>query len=72
VGGLNWGPRYLIPLLPVVMLTAAPGIAAILRWPPRRAKATLLFLALIALFPQLAGTLTDIRLFEGELDRALY
>jgi hypothetical protein len=71
-GGLNWGPRYLIPLLPVVMLAAAPGIAAILRWPPRRAKATLLFLALIALFPQLAGTLTDIRLFEGELDRALY
>jgi hypothetical protein len=71
-GGLNWGPRYMIPLLPVMMLAAAPGIAAILRWPPRRAKATLLFLALIALFPQLAGTLVDIRLFEGELDRALY
>ncbi|WP_448594858.1 ArnT family glycosyltransferase [Thermoflexus hugenholtzii] len=71
-GGLNWGPRYMIPLLPVMMLAAAPGIAVILRWPPRRARATLLFLALIALFPQLAGTLVDIRLFEGELDRALY
>jgi len=71
-GGLSWGPRYMIPLLPVMMLAAAPGIAAILRWPLRWARTALLVLALTALFPQLAGTLVDIRLFEGELDRALY
>ncbi len=34
-GGLNWGPRHMIPLLPVTMLAAAYGIAAILWWPPR-------------------------------------
>lgn len=71
-GGLSWGPRYMIPLIPIAMLAAAPTVEALLRWPRRRGLPLMTALALLAIFPQLAGVLVDPRVFEGELDRSLY
>lgn len=71
-GGLNWGPRYMVPLVPVVMLAAAPAVETLLSRRSPRGFFLLLGVALLSVFPQFAGVLVDPRIFEGELDRALY
>lgn len=71
-GGLSWGPRYMIPLIPGMMLAAAPAVAHLLRPPRRWGLPLLIGLGLLAMLPQLAGVLVDPRVFEGELDRSLY
>ncbi len=71
-GGLNWGPRYMLPMVPVAMVAAAPAVDSLLRQPRRWGLSVLAGLALLALLPQLAGVLVDPRVFEGELDRSLY
>ncbi len=71
-GGLNWGPRYMVPLIPVAMLAAVPMVEQLLQWPRRWGLSILMGLGAISLLPQLAGVLVDPRVFEGELDRRLY
>ncbi|WP_322798754.1 hypothetical protein [Thermoflexus sp.] len=71
-GGLNWGPRYMVPLIPAAMLAAAPAVEQLRRWPRGRGLPVLIGLGGISILPQLAGVLVDPRLFEGELDRLLY
>lgn len=57
-GGASWGPRHLVPLIPVLMVLAAPAVDALLR-PGTRAfwRAAAAALVLVGMIVQLLGTL---------------
>ncbi len=69
-GGLNWGPRFLVPIVPLIMIAAAPAIEGLghKRW----GRVALAIIGALALFPQLSGVLVDIRKYEGVLHRNVY
>ncbi len=46
-GGTNWGPRYMVPLTPFLLVSAAPAIEKILHHKSWLAKAWLLLLAVL-------------------------
>jgi 4-amino-4-deoxy-L-arabinose transferase-like glycosyltransferase len=70
-GGLSWGPRYLVPIVPFVLLAAAPlaeQLVATRRWVWR---AVVIALLAVSFAVQVAGVSVDIRLYEEILGRTI-
>lgn len=59
-GGAGWGARFMLPLIPMLMLAALPGIDRLLGSPRRWAKPALAALAVIGLTVQIIGVYVDI------------
>ncbi len=64
-GGIVWGPRFLLPALPFVVLCLAPLIAAAHR--QRWLWAVLIGFGALSLLVQLLGVLYDYLIYEGYL-----
>jgi hypothetical protein len=54
-GGTNWGPRYMLPMTPFLMIAAAPAINAILESGKRLYKLGLLALLALGALVQIGG-----------------
>jgi hypothetical protein len=54
-GGFCWGPRYLVPIVPLVLLLAVPGVEAVTEQAARARKALWGGLCAVGLFVQLLG-----------------
>jgi hypothetical protein len=67
-GGAGWGPRFMVPLTPMIMLAALPLIDRMLnstRWWPRIALAVI---GLLGLLVQLGGTYVNLYSYYGEIE----
>lgn len=60
-GGYVWGPRFLLPALPLLALALAP------LWQRRRWRVALLAVGAVSLAPQVLGSLVHFGLFQDEL-----
>jgi len=58
-GHVNWGLRFILPALPILMIAAAPVIEAWLR--STMGRVALLFLAIVSVSVQLVGVLAPVR-----------
>jgi len=54
-GGTNWGPRYMLPMTPFLMLAATPAIDAALQSGKWRYKLSLLALLIVGALVQIGG-----------------
>jgi hypothetical protein len=67
-GGSGWGPRFMVPLTPILMLAALPLINRMLNstrfWP----KIVLLGLSLFGLLIQIGGTYVDLNSYYGQIE----
>jgi hypothetical protein len=66
-GGYAWGPRFLLPIVPYLILVALPLIDAAVRG-RRLWLAALLLLGALGLLVQVGGTAVDFNLYEQQLD----
>jgi len=69
-GDAAWGPRYLVPVTPLLVLPAG----AALRWPPAGSRGSLRFLfvslLLAGVAANLGGVLMDQRVYFAQVDRS--
>lgn len=67
-GGAGWGPRFMVPLTPVVMLAALPLIDRMLNstrlWP----RVVLLLFGLFGLLVQIGGTYVNLYSYYGQIE----
>jgi hypothetical protein len=66
-GGYAWGPRFLLPIVPYLILVALPVVDTAVQG-RRMWRLVLLSLGLTGLMVQIAGTAVDFNLYEQQLD----
>jgi hypothetical protein len=62
-GGLSWGPRFLVPLAPLVTIPLAPLLAAISQSSARWQRLVFGVIVLVSFYVQLIGVGLDIRVY---------
>jgi hypothetical protein len=66
-GGFAWGPRFLVPLTPFLLITLAPLIEGVLAHRSLVGKLALAALALLSAAVQVLGVSVNFVLYEGKL-----
>lgn len=66
-GGFAWGPRFLVPLTPLLVITLAPLVEGVLAWGSLPAKLALAALALLSTAVQVLGVSVNFVLYEVKL-----
>ncbi|MDP3046856.1 MAG: hypothetical protein Q8O07_05200, partial [Chloroflexota bacterium] len=70
-GGLSWGPRYLLPIVPFVLIAAAPVAEKLLASRIAVWRVLAVIVLIVSVTVQIAGVSVDLRLYEDVLDRTL-
>ncbi|NOZ06179.1 MAG: hypothetical protein GXP41_07505 [Chloroflexi bacterium] len=65
-GGWSWGPRFLVPLIPFLMLPLA-GLVDTISWRSRLTQLSVALLVLASVGVQLAGVLVDFNQYLADL-----
>jgi hypothetical protein len=70
-GGLSWGPRYLLPIVPFVLIAAAPAAEKLLSTRIAVWRLLAALVVIISVVVQVAGVSVDVRMYEDVLGRTL-
>ena len=63
MGGVAFGPRFVVPMLPLCVAVCVPFVARLLEGPSRKAwRGVVAFLVVFGVATQLSGTLTRMNL----------